>query len=352
MAEKVIVAGAGFGGITAAVELARKGFEVEVIDKESFNEYTPGLIDLFRDRVNEDKLKIDLHDYFEDTSVKFSREKILGFNVDENKIETDSGSHSYDYLVLALGSEPATYGMDVSDAESCYDLRGAKKLDREIEDSENAIIVGCGYVGVEIATELDEKGMDITVVDGCTRPAANSGVEVSEKVLEYLNNHDINFRGGSKVEEVNDGSIRLETGEEIESDTVIWSGGIQASKLVQKYFETGPKGLPVNSGLSSKEYSNVFAVGDNADSGFVDVAQNAEEQASVVAQNIAKSDHEALEEYSEGRLPLIISLGDTAILSIGDKAFKNRLFRYLKDIVRVRYYVNLKKRKLKLRLGI
>lgn len=352
MAEKVVVAGAGFGGITAAIELARKGFEVEVIDKESFSEYTPGLVDLFRDRIREEKLEVDLHNFFEKTPVGFSREKILGFNLEENKVETDSGSHSYDYLVLALGSEAATYGMDISEAESCYSLRDAKKLDRELEDSESAIIVGCGYVGVEIATELDEKDTDVTIVDGGTRPVPNSGYEVSEKVLDYLNNKDINFRGGSKVKEVNSDSVRLEGGNNIEADTVIWSGGIQASKLVQNYFGTGYSGIPVNSGLSSEKYSNVFALGDNADSGFLDVAQNAEKQAEVLARNIAKSDNEALEEYSEGRLPLIISLGDTAILSVGDRAMKNRLFRHLKDLVRVRYYFNLKKRKLKLRLGL
>jgi len=352
MAEKVVVAGAGFGGITAAIELARKGFEVEVIDKESFSEYTPGLIDLFRDRIKEEKLEIDLNDFFEETTMDFSREKILGFNLEENKVETDSGSHSYDYLVLALGSEPATYGMDISEAETCYGLRDARKLDRQLEDSESAIIVGCGYVGIEIATELNEKEIDVTVVDGSTRPVANSGYSVSEKILDYLNENNIDFRGGSKVEEVNNDSVKLEGGNEIEADTVIWAGGIQASKLVQNYFDTGHKGIPVNSGLSSEEYPNVFALGDNADSGFLEVAQNAEEQADVLARNVAKSDNETLDEYSEGILPLIISLGDTAILCIGDRAIQNRLLRYMKDLVRVRYVFNLKKRKLKLRLGL
>lgn len=352
MAEKVVVAGAGFGGITAAIELARQGFEVEVIDKESFSEYTPGLIDLFRDRVKEEKLQVDLHDFFEKTPVDFSREKILGFNLEENKVETDSGSHSYDYLALALGSKAADYGMDISEAESCYSLRDARKLDRKLEDSESAIVVGCGYVGVEIATELDERGLDITIADSCTRPAANSGFEVSEKVLTYLNNHDVDFRGGSRVKEVNENSVVLEDGKQIEADMVIWSAGIQASELVQNYFDTGPAGLPVNSGLSSEEYPNVFALGDNADSGFLDVAQNAEEQAEVLARNVAKSDNETLEEYSEGRLPLIISLGDTAIFTMNDTVIQNRFFRYLKDLVRVRYYFNLKKRKWKLKLGL
>lgn len=345
------MAGAGFGGVTAAVELARKGFDVELLDKESFHEYTPGLIDLFRSRVKEEKLKLDLHDFFEDTPVEFSREKILGFDLERQKIETDSGAHSYDYLLLALGSEAATYGMDVSEAESCYRLRDAKKLDRQLEDAENAIIVGSGYVGIEIATELEKKGIDVTVVDGSTRPTPNSGEKVSEIVLDYLNDRDITFRGGSRAEEVNSGSVRLETGEELEADVVVWSGGVQASRLVQENFDTGPSGLPVNSGLCSKEYPEIFAIGDNADSGFLDVAQNAEKQAQVVAGNVAKPGSEALEEYSEGFLPLLISLGDTAVFAMGDTALKNRLFRHLKDWVRIRYLFNLKRRKLMLKLG-
>jgi NADH dehydrogenase len=352
MPERVVVAGAGFGGITAAIELARKGFKVEVIDKESFSEYTPGLIDIFRNRVTEEKLKVDLNDYFENTLVDFSREKILGFNLDENKVETDSGSHSYDYLVLALGSEAATYGMDLSEAESCYSLRDARKLDRELNDSEDAVVIGCGYVGIEIATELDKKNIEVTVVDGSTRPVASSGENVSEKVLDYLNKNNIDFRGGIKVKKVKSDLVKLENGEEIKTDTVIWSGGIQASKLVQNYFDTEPGGIPVNPGLSSEQHHNVFALGDNADSGFLEVAQNAEEQAEVLAENVDKSENETLEEYSKGLLPLIISLGDTAILSVGNRAIKNRFFRHLKDLVRIRYYINLKKRKLKLRLGM
>jgi len=70
------------------------------------------------------------------------------------------------------------------------------------------------------------------------------------------------------------------------------------------------------------------------------------------ARNIARPDFEALEEYSEGRLPLLISMGNTAILSVGGKAVQNRFFRYLKDIVRIRYFFQLKKQRLKLNIGI
>jgi NADH dehydrogenase len=352
MAEKVVVAGAGFGGITAAIELARKGFEVKIIDQNGFHEYKPGLIDIFRNRVKQETLKLNISDFFDKTPVDFSREKILGFDLERNTVETSSGSHSYDYLVLALGARPATYGMDISKVEKCYNLRQAKKLDERLDEADDVTIVGSGYVGIEVATEIGEREKDVTVIDADTRPCSRSGFETSEVVLDYMNNNDIDFRGGTKVAELDESSVTLETGEEIESDLVVWAGGIQASEVVQDSFDTEPCGLPVNSGLSSKEHENVFAIGDNADSGFKDLAQNAEKQADIVAENITKTKAEALEEYEEGTLPLIISMGDTAILSYGDRTYKNRLFRKLKDLVRIRYLVNLKSRKLKLRLGL
>ena len=352
MAEKVLVAGAGFGGVTAAIELARKGFEVEIIDQNSFHEYKPGLIDLFRDRIKQDKLKVDLNDFFDKTPVEFSREKILGFNLENDTVETDSGSHAYDYLVLALGSEPADYGLDISEAEKCYNIRQAKKLDEKLEDAEDVTIVGAGYVGIEIATELEQMDKDVTVVDAETRPCSQSEFETSEKVLDYLNDHNINFRGGVRVTEIEEDSVDLEKGDEIESDLVIWAGGIQASRVVQKSFDADHCGIPVNSGLSSKQHENIFALGDNADAGFMDLAQNAEEQAAVLARNVAKSKGETLDEYNEGNMPLLVSLGDPAILTYGNRCYKNRLLRRLKEIVRLRYWFNLKKRKLKLRLGI
>lgn len=352
MVEKVVVAGAGFGGITAAIELARKGFEVKIIDKNDFHEYKPGLIDLFRDRVKQDTLKLDLDDFFSKTPVEFTQEKILGFDLDRDTVETNSGSHSYDYLVLGLGAQPATYGLDISDVETCYDIRQAKKLDERLEDSEDVTVVGSGYVGIEIATELGEMDKNVTIVDAATRPCSRSEFETSEKVLDYLNNHDLNFRGGAKVTELEEDSVTLESGEEVQSDVVIWAGGIQASEVVQDSFDADPCGITVNPGLSSQEYENVFALGDNADGGFKDLAQSAERQAAVVAQNITKSESEALDEYEEGKLPVIISLGNTAIFTYGNRTYKNRLFRKLKDLVRIRYWFNLKKRKLKLRLGL
>ncbi len=344
------MAGAGFGGVNAALQLAKRGYEVKLLDKNSHHTFVPGLIDLLRGRKSEKKLKLDLENFFGSTSVEFSQETVLGIDPENDKVETTKDSHSYDHLVMALGGEAATYGLDVSDAETCYNLEQAKSLTEKVEDAEEVIIAGCGYVGVEIAGELVENDIDVTVMDMSTRPAANSNMETSQNVVDYFNRKDVKFRGGTEIEEVNEDSVVLGNGEEVETDVVIWSGGVQASSLVQESFDVGPKGIPVNSGLSSKQHENVFAIGDNADGDFLKIAQNAEKQGKLVAENIDRNG--ALKSFESSKVPLAISMGNTGVIEYGNITFENRLVRPLKDLVRVHYFMKLRGSKWRAKLGL
>ncbi|PSH00146.1 MAG: hypothetical protein BRC28_01095, partial [Nanohaloarchaea archaeon SW_4_43_9] len=191
MGEKVVVAGAGFGGVHSALELARRGYDVELIDQNGYHLFTPALIDIAGGSTEAEDISMNLNDFFSGTSVEFSREKIVGIDPDEEVVETTSGGHSYDNLVVSLGYDVASFGIDISDALEVYTLEGAKKVDREAEEAESAIVVGSGYVGVEVACELSERGVEVTLVDQVTRPMPRSSSEVSEKVLNSLNSKDI-----------------------------------------------------------------------------------------------------------------------------------------------------------------
>lgn len=346
MAEEVVVVGAGFGGINSALLLARKGFDVTVLDQRSHHEYTPGIIDRIRDRVSADSNQLELSKFFKRAPLTFSREAVLGIDPERKVVETNSGAHEYDYLVLGLGAEPRTFGLDISSIHTCYSLEEVEKIREDVEEgAEEAIVVGAGYVGIEIGTELERAGLDVTIVDGSTRPAANSNETASDYILDHLNDRDIAFRGGQRVTDISENSVELENGTQLEADMVVWAGGVQASKLVQEAFNTDEKGLNVNSGLCSKKYDDVFAVGDCADLG-LKTAHNAMKQAETVAKNVEKSENQPLESYEEETNPLVISLGDTAVFEYGEKAYKSFLLRYLKDLVRWRYWFILKKRKL------
>lgn len=349
MDEEVVVAGAGFAGLTAAVRLKRKGFDVKVLDQNSFHLFKPGLVDIVGGRKSEDKFKIDLNSFFEDTGITFSREKILGIQPEREIVKTNSGTHSYDYLVLTLGGQPQYYGLEAENLTSLYDLTDITRIRDSLSDLEKISVVGSGYTGIEIASEIGLKDVEVEVIGEETRPMPDSSMEASERVLKHLNSSGIGFRGGSRVAEISETGLTLSNGKEIETDMALWAGGIQASEIVQTSFNVGSEGLPVNSGLSSKKYENVFAAGDNADYDFVKTAQNAIKQGRLVAENIDCSEDQALENFEEDDIPIIVSLGEKAMLELGEKTYVSKGFRYLESFIRLRYIYGLKKERFKLK---
>ncbi len=350
MPEDVLVLGGGFGGLNAALRIAGNGHDVTLLDRKSFHEFTPGLIDIYRGRVPEEKLKLEFSDFLDGTGVEFSREEIDGIYPGNQVVETHTGRHEYDQLVVALGSEPRTHGVDIREAYAPYTLSSVKEAVEDLEDSESVAVVGGGYVGVEIATEIALLGKDVTVLEEATRPLPGSGQKASHLALDHMNEVGIDFRGGKEVSEVGENGVRTGKGQRIGAETVLWAAGVQAPSTVRDSFDCGPKGIDVNSGLSSKEYSNVFALGDCADFGSEKTARNAMRQGGVVASNIERDKNQELEQYSNPTFPMVISLGNTGIFQYRGFTVRNRAFRHLRDLIRMRYMYMIRKLGWKIRV--
>lgn len=350
MEEEIVVLGAGFAGLNTCLELASKGYEPKLIDARSFHLFRPDIEKLVSDKVYEDELKVDLESFLSRIPVDFRQETVLGIDPEERVVETDKDSHSYDSLVVTLGGESADHGMDISDAVKAWSLEGMKQLGQEAEDIDDAIVVGSGYTGVETAGELRERGVDVTVVDRSTSPMPNSCDAASMFALDYFNKHDIKFRGGKDITEVHEGQIRTDDGSFIDADTVVWAGGVKAPGVVTSSFDCGPEGLPVNSGLSSKEHPEILAGGDCADHGFWKSAQNAAKQSKILADNVTKAESESLESFREVERPRVISLGRSAIFEWSSFALKRWYFKYLRYFIRKKYFAQLRLKKLKVRL--
>ncbi len=351
MDDKVVVLGAGFGGLNTAIRIARRGHEVKIIDSSRYHEFTPGLIDVYRDRVSEDRLKLDIESFLQGISVEFSREHVDGIYPERNVVETGGRRHEYDQLVLALGSEPHPHGVDIRDAGIPYSLERTKAIVEDLEEGDSVAVVGGGYVGVEIATELGCRGIDVSVVERSTRPLPDSNERSSKLALDYLNRKEINFRGGKEVVGVSGREVSFQDGTTMEADTVLWAAGIRTPKVVRESFGVGEKGIPVNAGLASEEYPNVFAVGDCAKNGCAKTARNAMREAATVAENIDRSEDQELARFNKKTYPVVISLGDTGIFTKGEFAYRHPLVRRLKDIIRMRYWYLLRKLKWKNRFS-
>lgn len=330
--EKVVVAGAGFAGIQAALSLGRKGFDVEIIDKNSEHIYTPGLIDLVRGRCSQDDLAINTGSLFGDTSVDFFEEEIIDFRPEE-KIVVGEEKHGYDYLVLALGGEPILPD-SFEDVILPYNSSEAEKL-RNLEGE--VAVIGSGYTGIEYACELGDKGLDVTVYDMETRPVKNFSEEVSEKVLEVLYSKDIKFKGGKEIERIEESEVFYDGGSE-EFDHVVANIGVIPDSLLGEAFGN----LKTNRGLSAVNYENVFVLGDCNNSNRK-TAHDAMAEAKIVAENIGKKDYEELVPADIFEPGSLVSMGDTGLYIRGKRVLESRLFRYAKDVVRKGYILNLRR---------
>ena len=344
MSQKVVVLGAGFLGVNAALDLASNGEEVLLLDRQDTHEYIPSSIDLLRGRVQRQELEIELEEFLPE-EVEFKQVEVEDIRSEEKTVETRNGLIGFDKIVIALGGEPAEFGADISQAENVWGLEPAQNLTRKTEDVESALIVGAGYVGVETAGELEEKGIDVTMVDAGTRPMGRLDEKSSEKILEILQEKNICFKGGKTVNQVDENSVSFEDGGKEESDVVIWAAGVQASKTVQEIFDSGPQGVEVNQGLSVIGEDNMFAGGDCADIEPPKTAHKAMKQGEVVAENIY-SDRESLKQIESGQNFLLLSFGDEAGLVFRDKLlFSSGFLRYFKDLVKTYYFTRLRIKK-------
>lgn len=334
--EKVVIAGAGFAGLQTALSLGRKGYNVEIIDRSAEHVYTPGLIDLVRERCNAQDLKLDTEKFFRDTSIDFFQDEIQEIRPETSEIIGEEESYDYDYLVLALGGSPIL-PESFENVISPYSIEEASKL-RNI--SGKTAVIGSGYAGLEFAAELDQKGLDTTVFDLKTRPLSNFPEKVSEKVLELLVTLELNFRGGKKIEEVKDSKIFFENSSE-EFENIIASMGVQPPEIVSKKFEGSVK---VNKGLCSIDYDNIFAIGscNNLENSS---AHSSIKEGKKVAENISKKEYEDLEPFEDDNLGDLLAIGGTGLFIRKNLVLESRLFRYAKDLVREAYFLNLKRQK-------
>jgi NADH dehydrogenase len=348
MAEKVLVAGGGFAGLNCALELDSEKFDVTLVDEDGTHVFRPGLIELIRERFDVEGVTLDLEDFLEDTGIDFLEAEIQEFSPDVKAVETSEGSLDYDYLVVALGSEKRKTDFSLQYAEDFYSLDAAEQAVERFEDDEKIAVIGSGYTGVEVASELNAAGKEVQVIDDSTRPMASAPGKASHTVLDYFNEAGVKFMGGKEVEIVTNYGVELADGTEVNADRVVWCGGLEPADESRKSLDGSSEGVDVNDGLSATGYEDVFVAGDSADSGFMKTAQNAEKQGIHVAKNI-NSGGAILEEFDPGTSPVVVSMGDTGMLVWNGRVVKNRFFRFLKGMILRFYFLNLWRRKFSFR---
>ncbi len=361
--QPVVVVGGGFGGLSAALQLAASAADVPVIliePQERFL-FLPLLYELLSQELRRWEVAPSYSELLAGKGVVWLRDRVSQIDTAAQQLRTEGGQQiAYSQLVLATGGKPTTYGIP-GVAEHCLGFRSLADVDRlqqlvqQLKQQQRPLqrlaIVGAGASGVELACKLADLLQGAAVLELIEQgeellPASRSFNR--EQAQQALLKRDIRLRTGTRVMAVSATAVSLQrdnSSETLSCDGVIWTGGVVGSvPEITPALELDRRGrLPCQSDLRVIGAEHVFAMGDAAlcpdasGDAHPATAQVAYQQASCVAANLLRQRRgEELQPFIWNDLGEMLGLGighasltGMGITLAGAAAFQLRRLAYL-----------------------
>ncbi|HEX7499214.1 MAG TPA: FAD-dependent oxidoreductase [Polyangia bacterium] len=279
MKPKIVIVGGVAGGATAAARARRISEEAEitVVERGHYVSYANCGLPYFisRDILKRSELLLQTPEGFD---ARYGVRVLL----ETEAIEIDrSGKRvlvrgkngeswlAYDKLILAQGGNPITPSMPGADAPNVFKLWTVPDMDRmhayiETDRPRSAVVVGGGFIGLEMAEALKKRGLATTVVELLPSVMATMDPEFGHQVASVLEANGVTVLTGVKVESVSDRTVVLGDGRRLPADLVLFSVGVRpeltlARKAGLEIGSTG--GLMVDDHLRTAD-PDIFAAGD------------------------------------------------------------------------------------------
>ncbi len=327
---KVVIVGAGFGGLKLARKLNNKpGFEVILVDKFNYHQFQPLFYQVATAGLDASNISFPLRKVFQkskNTRVRLATlERVEPGN---NLILTDLESIHYDVLVLAMGADTNFFG-NASMEEFAFPMKSTTESlqlrnhllqnfekavaindPEELAKLMNVVVVGGGATGVEVSgalaemkkyvlpkdyPELDFSKMNIYLLEGGEKTLATMSEKSAAQSRKYLERLGVKVMTRTLVKDYDGEIVRLDNGESIASNVVIWSAGIRGNVPAGIDPDLVVKGnrLKVDRYCRVMGFENIYAIGDLAymetpkfPKGHPQVAPVAMQQAELVAGNL------------------------------------------------------------------
>ena len=328
---KIVIIGAGFGGISIAKSFKNKPVNVLLIDKHNYHNFQPLMYQIATGGLEPDSIAYPVRRIFRNqANFSFRMANVISVNTESNLLHTTIGDVTYDYLVIATGStnnyfnfEPVKQKLltlkSIPDALNIrsYIYQNLEKAlveqdKRPIEDIINIAIIGGGPAGIELAgalaemkhyvlpkdfPDLDLSKMEINLYEAAPKLLGAMSEDSSKMSLKYLIRLGVNVHLNSKVEAYDGTKLSLEDGSNFITDTVIWTAGVKASPIdgLSKEVITSGNRILVNEYNQIDTTENVFAIGDVAacvtpenPKGLPMLAPVAQQQGKLLSKNLIK----------------------------------------------------------------
>ena len=326
---RVVVIGGGFAGLSLIEGLKNKEVQVILIDKNNFHQFQPLLYQVATSGLEPDSIDFPYRKQISKyKNVSFRLAEVEKIDTQNKTIQTNKGSLTYDFLVLATGTTTNFFGN--KNVEACslgmktiQDSLNIRHMmlqnleqatitcnDKEQDALTNFVIVGGGPAGVEMAGALAEfkkyilpkdypeypdSIMKIYLVEGCDKLIAAMSEKASTKTLKYLKELDVEVLLNEIVTDYDGEIVTTKSGKQLLAKNLIWTAGVkgQIPKGIDQKHIVGGNRLKTNEHLQVEGLNNVFALGDiaavitnNTPKGHPQVAQPAIQQGKILAKNI------------------------------------------------------------------
>ncbi len=297
--KNIVVIGAGYGGLTAALRLERLFkkhplFKIHLIDKNPFHTIKTQLHEA---AVRKAEVSIPLYKILKNRNIQFHLGEVKKIDVQNKTVQIGDNFLSFFFLVIAIGSKVNYYNIPgmaensfalqtLNDADKIYEhiskiCASAASENNAIVRKENLrfVIGGGGLSGVEFAGELaehtskcvanfniDNNDVEIIVIEAAYRLIPFMDKNFSSRIEKKLVEKGVKVLTGSKIERRTGDEIFLSDGSVIKTKNFIWTGGIRISDLIKRGgLKTSSVGrLIVDEYLQSEGNKNIYAIGDSA----------------------------------------------------------------------------------------
>lgn len=302
---RVVIIGAGFGGLYAARSLAKHDLDILLIDRRNFHTFTPLLYQVATCGLDSSEIAYPVRSIFrKNQNVRFMLGDVLGINAEAKSISVRTNGvireETYDYLIVAAGSVTnyfnnnavAQFSYGIKDLGESVELRNhiLRLFEKAAWAHDNPeyrdalttmVVVGGGPTGLEMAgalfelynhvlrheyhkdRELHARVILIEAMDHLLSPYPES---LQKSALKQLESMGVEVMLGQMVEDVGEDYVRLKSGEVIKTHTLVWAAGVKASPLAEMLDVELQRGgrVPIMETTQVIGHDDIFVVGDMA----------------------------------------------------------------------------------------
>ncbi len=297
MAKQILILGGGYGGLLSALT-ARKYMTAEeatitVVNRYPTHQIITELHRLAVGNLTEKAVALPLEKLLRGKNVNLQIDTVEEIRPDQKEVLMASGkTYDYDVLVIALGSETAFFGIPGL-KEHSFVLKSVNDANRlrahvearidEYSRTKNKadatfVVGGGGLTGIELVGEFADmlpklcrsKGVDFNDISLYTVEAGPSilagfAQELVERAQTSLEKRGVKFMTGVAITEMQENMVFLKDGSSIETNTLVWTGGVQGNSVVANCgIEVNRGRATVTEGLQSTSHKDIFLAGDSA----------------------------------------------------------------------------------------